>query len=86
MKIAFVAILAMCLSAFATEKPVETLDLDVIARIRDEGFHRFAAPQADANGAPGLEVECAQDAHGLKRDDGSPPSSVAPVPAIQLSR
>jgi hypothetical protein len=50
MKITFAAILAISLSAFAAEKPkaapapvsaqpaVETLDLDTIARIRDEGF------------------------------------------------
>ena len=50
MKITFAAIVALSLSAFAAEKPkaapapvlaqpaVETLDLDTIARIRDEGF------------------------------------------------
>jgi carboxypeptidase Q len=49
MKIATVAVLALCLSALAAEKPkaapapaqptVETLDLETIARIRDEGFN-----------------------------------------------
>jgi hypothetical protein len=49
MKILTAAILAMCLSAFSAEKPkaapapaqcaVETLDLETIARIRDEGFN-----------------------------------------------
>jgi len=48
MKTALAAVLAVSLSAFAAEKPkptpapaqpaVETLDLDAIARIRDEGF------------------------------------------------
>jgi carboxypeptidase Q len=50
MKIAIAAVLALSLSAFAAEKPktapapapaqpaVETLDLDAIARIREEGF------------------------------------------------
>ena len=52
MKIPIVAVLAVCLSAFAAEKPktvpasapaapsaVETLDLNAIARIREEGFN-----------------------------------------------
>jgi hypothetical protein len=52
MKIISVVVLALCLPAFAAEKPkaapaapaaaqsaAETLDLDAIARIRDEGFH-----------------------------------------------
>lgn len=49
MKIAIAAVLALCLPAFGTEKPksapapsqpaVETLDLDAIARIREEGLN-----------------------------------------------
>ncbi|MGB6405808.1 MAG: peptidase M28, partial [Candidatus Sulfotelmatobacter sp.] len=52
MKIAIAAVLALSAFAFAAEKPkaaapepapaqpaVETLDLDTIGRIRDEGFH-----------------------------------------------
>lgn len=46
-----IAVIALCLSAFAAEKPKpapaaavtasgEVIDLDAIARIRDEGFHR----------------------------------------------
>jgi len=50
MKIVTAFVLALCLSAFAVEKPkaaaapappaVEVLDLDAITRIRDEGFNR----------------------------------------------
>ena len=48
----------------------------------------FAAPQADANRAPRLNVERAQNPHGLERNDGSGAvigSSGARNPAIEMT-
>jgi hypothetical protein len=58
---------------------------DVTLRAEQPFF--FAAPQADADGAAGLDVERFQDAHGFHHDDGSGAvvgGSGAGVPGIEM--